>query len=178
MNLEEIKSLLDELGEVKNGLDLDSLNRVINAANALPHEHEEIKFFEELLTISESKNLTPAAKKIRVLILNLWMKKSTNPIILLFSRCYSLGKEIGAHDTEYRSLILAARTTRTASKKRKLLGWKTKLKVKKAAEGLRHKSKEAAAVEIAEKIGLSPGRVRHLLSEIFPGNEWHASRDT
>lgn len=57
------------------------------------------------------------------------------------------------------------------------VGRESRDKVRQAAEGRRHLSREAAAIDIAREINLSSSTVRRRLSELFPGDEWALSAD-
>ena len=63
-------------------------------------------------------------------------------------------------------------TVARASNGRRLIGATSRAKVAKAADGLRHFSKEKAATEMADKVILDPGTIRRYLSELFPGDKW------
>lgn len=70
----------------------------------------------------------------------------------------------------------AFRVSRGA-KVRRTQGNATRDRVKSVARRYTHLSRESAAVQIAEEIGKSSGTVRRLLSELFPGDQWHKSTD-
>ena len=60
-----------------------------------------------------------------------------------------------------------------AAKARRRIGDNKRQKVRDlAAQHKGRVSKERAAFEIAEKIGASPGSIKKLLSEMFPGARW------
>jgi hypothetical protein len=63
------------------------------------------------------------------------------------------------------------------AKSRRAQGDVTRERVKLVAKRFNHLSRESAAVQIAEEIGKSSGTIRRLLSEIFPGEQWHKSTD-
>ncbi len=63
------------------------------------------------------------------------------------------------------------------AKSRRVQGDATRERVKLAARRFNHLSRESAAVHIADEIGKSSGTIRRLLTELFPGDEWHKSID-
>ena len=67
---------------------------------------------------------------------------------------------------------------RRAAEGRRLIGSASREKVRKAAEAYRHVARDAAAFPISQEVGLAPGTVRRYLSQLFPGDDWHASADS
>lgn len=63
------------------------------------------------------------------------------------------------------------------AKSRRAQGDVTRERVKLVARRFNHLSRESAAVEIAGEVGKSSGTIRRLLSELFPGEQWHKSTD-
>ena len=64
-----------------------------------------------------------------------------------------------------------------AAKSRRKIGDSKRERVRQLAEPHRgHMSKEKAAFEIAESIGASPGSIRKMLTELFPGSDWTKKR--
>ncbi|MNV12914.1 hypothetical protein D3C71_1035390 [compost metagenome] len=60
---------------------------------------------------------------------------------------------------------------------RRAQGDVTRDRVKLVAKQYTHLSRESAAFQIADVVGKSSGTIRRLLSELFPGEEWHKSID-
>jgi len=59
-----------------------------------------------------------------------------------------------------------------ATNGRRLIGASSRAKVAKAAESLKHLSKEKAAAAMSSHVNLDPGTIRRYLSELFPGEKW------
>lgn len=181
MSLEKIIAFLDEIGDpIKQGLEIEAIAQAFDLAKALSSESDEIQnqAFSYLTAITDTPTKARSTRQIRIAILYWWSKSSNNLTLQAFAKGYSFGKENEAHNNEQRLARKKLKSTKSAAQGRKAIGWNTKLKVRTAAENFRHKSKEAAAYEISELVGLSPGRVKQLLSELFPGKEWHTSNDT
>lgn len=90
-----------------------------------------------------------------------WVGRSQN----VFASAYKAGFRDG------RSQANLSRV-RQAANGRKLIGSATREKVRTSAKNYMHLAKDDAAHAIATDIGKSSGRVRKLLAQLFPGNEW------
>jgi hypothetical protein len=92
-----------------------------------------------------------------------WAKVTDNPHL----HSYLAGLQDGA-------LLNKADRTKKAANGRIKIGQLSKEKVLAASANWRHLSKERAAEKIAAiaGVGLSTGRVRRMLSELFPGESW------
>lgn len=180
MGRREIEDFLVEAGDPADKFMPEMIVRGIELAAQLATESEEsqAESFERLLELIDTPVRHSHTRQLRIAIIYWWAKESESVVLRAFAKGYAFGKE-NEHNSNLRMAARRKqRSTKIAAQGRKLIGHNSKLKVKKAAENLRHKSKEAAAYEISATVGLSPGRVRQLLSELFPGRKWHASDDT
>jgi hypothetical protein len=55
---------------------------------------------------------------------------------------------------------------------RRLIGAASRGRVRAQATTRKHLSKERAAAEISDAVGLSTGTIKRYLSELFPGDNW------
>lgn len=90
-----------------------------------------------------------------------WVMQSPNS----FAVAYRLGWKHSATN-------VSAKNVRRGAKGRKLIGDASRTRVRETSEKFKHLSKEAAAHEIGNLVGLSSGTVRRYLSTLFPGEEW------
>lgn len=112
-----------------------------------------------------------------------WSQTTENKFGTAYSLGHKDGHTLGSFFTTKRAKERKSKSTMravaNAATGRCLIGESSKEKIKKEASFLAGKmSKEAAAYKIAPRVGLSPGRVRQLLSKLFPGRSWHTSNDT
>ncbi len=91
-----------------------------------------------------------------------------NDVAKAISAAFSLGWDNAESEKKEKNRQSIAR----AANGRRLIGSTSRQKVKDKAMEYKHLSKEAAAAEIAEVVGLSPGHVRRYLTQLFPGDEW------
>jgi hypothetical protein len=138
-------------------------------------QQDQLELFDYLIRISRKK---PHAGTdiLAKMMLTKWAEKSQN----LYAKAYHLGHDDGNingsfHATKRGALkiekIKKININRAANGRR-LIGATSREKVRTAAQKFKHLSKESAAPNIADSVGLSAGTVRRYLSELFPGDKW------
>ena len=75
------------------------------------------------------------------------------------------GEKVGAEGATRTSM-------EPAIQERRRIGANSREKVRAQAVSLQHLSKESAAAEISNIVGLAPGTIRRYLSELYPGDDW------
>lgn len=99
----------------------------------------------------------------------LWAAESANQ----FAAAYQLGRKAVRAEEDFE---IEQRTERAAEGRRQI-GDASRERVRLAAESFRHMTKDSAAPEIADSVGLSAGRVRKYLAVLYPGDEWQPKGD-
>lgn len=124
----------------------------------------------------ETAGREPVAMALRT-VLALWAQDTPN----VFAAAINLGRRVGQYESDAQwkrdTLRAKKKSVRNAVKGRKLLGTKSRERIRLAAESFRHLSRESAATEIALLVNMSPGTVRRYLSQLFPGTLWAPSID-
>ena len=149
----------------------------ISKCMAQHDEQTQLEAFNSLLGAIESPNATPTQRGLYRIMLQWLANESTIPFLRGFCVGFKLGEENERYAAENRAERRKTSSVKRAVRGREMIGWKTKKRIEAAAPLFRHLTKEGASYEIAKVVGLSPGRVRQLLSELYPGKKWHASID-
>ena len=90
-----------------------------------------------------------------------------------------LHERVSVQLSGYLAALASANSFRVkrGAKVRRTQGDATRERVKAASSEYRHLPRDTASVHISEAVGKSPGTIRRLLSELFPGEQWHKSID-
>lgn len=102
-----------------------------------------------------------------------WAMRTASPLGITYVVGFMQGRLNQIAKAKFR-LKLAAKKPNigAAIQGRRLIGANSREKVRVQASIWKHLSKESAAAEISDAIGLSSGTVRRYLSELFPGDDW------
>ena len=164
-----------EVGDIQNALQW--LNELLESEklNGVGSIAEQQSLFEEFVKISRRKK-GGGFDLLSKMLLSKWSSKSKN----VFAVSYSIGHEDGNVNGSYFSKQRETKKQSKVTKKRvneasntnRSRGLDTRTKIIAAAAKFRHLSRDDASHHIAAEVHKSAGRVRQLLSEIFPGDEW------
>lgn len=161
----DIQIALNWLNEL---LESESLNGVGSIA-------DQQALFEELVRRSRRKK-GGGFDILSKMLISKWSTKSKNVFAISYSIGHEDGNINGSHFSKQREANKQTKVTKKrvneASNTNRNRGLDTRNKIITAAAKFRHLSRDDASHHIAAEVHKSAGRVRQLLSEIFPGNEW------
>lgn len=178
--VEEVQHLLDEQLSLHDGWHLSTFKPTSDwvskrikyeIESGIGDEKEQREWFVFMHDV-RTKSLKRELHSTGYLMFIFWAQKTEN----LYARIYQIGFSDGMVEAFKQAKKATDREkkkrARLATKGRRAIGTKSRIKVKIEAEHYRHLSKERAAAEIADIVNLDTGTIRRYLSELFPGNMW------